>query len=108
LHVLSGNQQRFIHTRFNTIPAEVTFSLIDVHSGADLRNGTLRAFGDTCTTIYGTPVFIQEDFRHRFYAFRIVTPLAIERTPFEENGCSNTRTIMDSVSFDIEDYSFGH
>jgi len=37
-----------------------------------------------------------------------MTPLTIERASFEKHGCAYTGAIMDGVSLDIEDYSFGH
>jgi hypothetical protein len=100
---LPSDEQRFIHAGVNTISAEVAFFLIDVQSGADLRDGPLTAFGDTGLTIYSTSGFIQEYFWVRFNAFRVVTPKAIERTSFKKNGCAYTGTIMNRVSLDIED-----
>jgi hypothetical protein len=107
-HFLSSDKKRIINAGPDTFFAEIAFFLIDVHGSANFRYGTLRASGYAGPAIYSTSGLIQKEFGLWFYAFRIVTPLTTERAPLKKNGCSYAGAVMDSVSLDIEDHSFGH
>jgi hypothetical protein len=41
-------------------------------------------------------------------AFWIVTPAAVERAAFQENGGTDARPIMDGKTFGVEDNTCGH
>jgi hypothetical protein len=107
-HSLSCDEKRVINARLHAFSAEIALVLIDVHGGADLRYGPLRTIGDAGSARYRTSGLIQKKFGFGFNALRIVTPLTAKRAAFKKNSCSYTGAIMDSISLDIEDHSFGH
>jgi hypothetical protein len=52
-----------------------------------------------------TTLGIDKELRKWVYRFRVVAPLAMETTAFKEDGCANTRPVMDCKPLDIKNPS---
>jgi hypothetical protein len=56
-----------------------------------------------------TEILMKGDLWFKGNGLRIMTPLTVQLTTFQKNGCSNPWTVMEGTALDVKDDAcFGH